>query len=144
MTPTRAETDTRQPESPAERWATFADQLDPRLLQQPDWAATAGALQLVEDRGHDVTALTATALAHAPLGDRPAQDLRYRLAHLLDVPSRSRLDRDLSHRPEVVGSSASPENAPSPEPNLGSAGVRAAERDPSLAGPSAAPPALTR
>ena len=64
---------------PAERWAQLAHSLDRRLVSQSDWAATAAMLQEVHDAGHDIPALTRQLVNQAPLGDLPAQDLRYRL-----------------------------------------------------------------
>jgi hypothetical protein len=65
---------------PTERWASLALELDPRLLHQNDWPATAATLQLAHEQGHDVRA-TAVGLAREHgLGDRPARDLRYLIA----------------------------------------------------------------
>lgn len=76
--------------TPAERWALLARSLSPRLPTQRDWPATAEMLEQVHRAGHDVAALTHQLVAHAPLGESPAQDLRYRLvAHLPDVTSIS-------------------------------------------------------
>ena len=72
--------------TPAERWASLARELDPRLLEQGDWPATAGRLQQAEDRGHDVSAATRALLAERPLSDSPARDLRYRLVARLKLP----------------------------------------------------------
>ena len=71
---------------PAERWASLARELDPRLLEQGDWPATAARLQQAEDKGHDVSAATRALLAERPLGDSPARDLRYRLVARLELP----------------------------------------------------------
>jgi DNA primase catalytic core len=67
---------------PEQRWAALAGQLDQRLLRQGDWPALAQLLQKVHDQGHDVAAVTWGIVTTAPLNDLPAQDLRYRLAHL--------------------------------------------------------------
>ena len=40
-------------------------------------------LQEIHDAGHDVPALTRQLLNHTPLGEAPAQDLRYRLVGYL-------------------------------------------------------------
>jgi DNA primase catalytic core len=70
---------------PAERWAPLARELDPRLLEQGDWPATAAMLQQAHEQGHDVDAATRALVAEAPLGDAPARDLRYRIVSRLDV-----------------------------------------------------------
>ncbi len=44
--------------TPAERWAPLARELDPRLLEQGDWPATAAMLQQAHEQGHDVGAAT--------------------------------------------------------------------------------------
>jgi DNA primase catalytic core len=71
--------------TPAERWAALAAQLDPRLVDQRDWPATAQILQDAHDQGHDVATAAHALVDEAPLGERPARDLRYRLASRLDV-----------------------------------------------------------
>ncbi|MDE0778785.1 MAG: hypothetical protein OSB43_21095, partial [Nocardioides sp.] len=80
-TPTTAETET-----PAERWASLARELDPRLPEEGDWPATAARLQQAHDQGHDVSAATRALLAERPLSDSPARDLRYRLVSRLELP----------------------------------------------------------
>ena len=72
--------------APVERWAPLARELDPRLLEQGDWPATAAMLQQVHDQGHDVGAATRAIVAENPLGDSPARDLRYRIVSLLEMP----------------------------------------------------------
>ena len=74
----------RPPKSPAERWAPLARELDPRLVEQGDWPATAAMLQQAHEQGHDVGAATRALVAEAPLGDSPARDLRYRLVRRSD------------------------------------------------------------
>ena len=68
---------------PSRRWRALADQIDPRLTTQSDWPALAEMLQTANDAGHDVPALTRRLVADAPLGEVPAQDLRYRLVATL-------------------------------------------------------------
>ncbi|GAB6986813.1 MobF family relaxase [Nocardioides pyridinolyticus] len=70
----------------AERWATLALELDPRLLEQGDWPATAAMLQQAHEQGHDVGAATRGLVAEQPLGDSPARDLRYRIVSRLEIP----------------------------------------------------------
>ncbi|KQZ72192.1 MobF family relaxase [Nocardioides sp. Root151] len=72
--------------SPAERWAPLARELDPRLLEQGDWPATAAMLQEAHEQGHDVGAATRGLVAEKPLGDSPARDLRYRIVSRLELP----------------------------------------------------------
>ncbi|MDN5899216.1 MAG: relaxase domain-containing protein [Brachybacterium sp.] len=71
--------------SPAERWAPLASELDPRLVDQGDWPATAAIMQEAHDQGHDVAAVSRALVGEAPLGVQPANDLRYRLVSRLDV-----------------------------------------------------------
>ncbi|MGK2875318.1 MAG: AAA family ATPase [Nocardioides sp.] len=72
--------------TPAERWAPLARELDPRLLDQGDWPATAAMLQQAHEHGHDVGAATRAIVAEKPLGDSPARDLRYRIVSRLEIP----------------------------------------------------------
>jgi DNA primase len=71
--------------TPAERWASLAAQLDPRLVDQRDWPAAAQILQEAHDQGHDVATAAHTLVNQAPLSEQPARDLRYRLASRLDI-----------------------------------------------------------
>ncbi|GAA3519159.1 MobF family relaxase [Nocardioides daeguensis] len=73
-------------QSPAERWAPLARELDPRLLEQGDWPATAAMLQQAHEQGHDVGAATRAIVTEKPLGDSPARDLRYRIVSRLEIP----------------------------------------------------------
>lgn len=75
----RARIEAAAAKSPAERWAPLARELDPRLVEQGDWPATAAMLQQAHEQGHDVSAATRAPVAAAPLGDAPARELRYRL-----------------------------------------------------------------
>ncbi|MCT1618940.1 MobF family relaxase [Janibacter hoylei] len=72
--------------TPAEQWAPLARELDPRLLEQGDWPATAAMLQQAHEQGHDVGAATRGLVAENPLGDNPARDLRYRIMSGLEIP----------------------------------------------------------
>ncbi|MEJ7795864.1 MAG: MobF family relaxase [Nocardioides sp.] len=74
-----------QAQPPAERWAPLGASLDPRLPHEPDWGAAAMMIQDAHDQGHDVTAAARQLVEEQPLGDRPAQDLRYRLVGRLDI-----------------------------------------------------------
>ncbi|MBD8605383.1 relaxase domain-containing protein [Aeromicrobium sp. CFBP 8757] len=68
---------------PVDKWAKLARSLDPRLVGQRDWPATAEMLEQVHAAGHDVDELTRQLVAHTPLDEAPAQDLRYRLVGYL-------------------------------------------------------------
>ncbi|MFC5730898.1 MULTISPECIES: MobF family relaxase [Nocardioides] len=72
--------------APAERWAPLARELDPRLLEQSDWPATAAMLQQAHEHGHDVGAATRAIVAEKPLDDSPARDLRFRIVSRLEIP----------------------------------------------------------
>ncbi|MDN4175202.1 MobF family relaxase [Nocardioides sp. SOB77] len=72
--------------TPAERWAPLARELDPRLLEQGDWPATAAMLQQAHEQGHEVGAATRAIVTEKPLGDSPARDLRYRIVSRLEIP----------------------------------------------------------
>ncbi|WKN46642.1 MobF family relaxase [Nocardioides sp. Arc9.136] len=71
--------------TPAQRWAPLARELDPRLLEQDDWRATAAMLQQAHEQGHDVSATTRAIVTEKPLGDSPARDLRYRILSRLQI-----------------------------------------------------------
>ncbi|NHC22956.1 relaxase domain-containing protein [Nocardioides sp. IC4_145] len=71
--------------TPAERWAPLARELDPRLLEQGDWPATAAMLQQAHEQGHDVGAATRAIVTEKPLGDSPARHLRYRIVSRLEL-----------------------------------------------------------
>jgi DNA primase catalytic core len=70
---------------PQEKWAPLAAELDPRLVQERDWPALASLMQDANSQGHDIAAAARTLVAKEPLGELPAQDLRYRLVARLDV-----------------------------------------------------------
>ncbi|SMX87187.1 DNA primase, catalytic core [Brevibacterium sp. Mu109] len=72
-------------QSPSDRWAGLATELDPRLLTEVDWPATATILQEAHDQGHDITTTAHELLTEQPLGDQPARDLRYRLVSRLNI-----------------------------------------------------------
>jgi len=71
--------------STQERWASLAAELDPRLIRQGDWPALASLIQDAHSEGHDVATAARALVAEEPLGELPAQDLRYRLVARLDV-----------------------------------------------------------
>jgi hypothetical protein len=84
---------------PQERWAPLAAELDPRLVRQGDWPALASLMQDAHSQGHNVAATARTLITEEPLGELPAQDLRYRLVARLNV------DIDASPRaPSPAGS----------------------------------------
>jgi len=68
-----------------ERWAPLAAELDPRLVREGDWPALASLMQDAHAQGHDVVAATRALVGKSPLGELPAQDLRYRLVARFDV-----------------------------------------------------------
>lgn len=82
----RARLSTAAEKTSVERWAPLARELDPRLLEQGDWPATAAMLQQAHEHGHDVGAATRAIVAEKPLGDSPARDLRYRIVSRLEIP----------------------------------------------------------
>jgi hypothetical protein len=102
---------------PQERWAPLAAELDTRLVRQGDSSALASLMHDAHSRGHDVSAAARTLVAKEPLGELPAQDLRYRLV--------ARLDLNLDEPPQV------------PSPSDSSTG-KAQERK--QTSPAAAPP----
>ena len=61
------------------RWYAIAAASDPRLVEQDDWPALRDLMQAAAEAGHDVAEATRQLAAAAPLGDRPAQELRHRL-----------------------------------------------------------------
>jgi len=101
--------------TPAERWASLAAELDPRLVDQRDWPATAQLLQEAHEQGHDVATAARGLVGEAPLGEQPARDLRYRLVSRLDVTfdtgearvtqsqSSAAAVRDRQHGPDRAG-----------------------------------------
>ncbi|WP_052112695.1 MobF family relaxase [Knoellia aerolata] len=74
-------------QSPQERWMATAHELDPRLPIAKDWPALASMLEQAHREGHDVPELTRKLVDGEPLGDHPAQDLRFRLAAHLPPPA---------------------------------------------------------
>ncbi len=72
---------------PPAPWVSLADRVDPRLTSEPDWLALAHMLTAVQDNGADPVRLVHQAMAEGPLGNMPAQDLRYRLVALHQLPA---------------------------------------------------------
>jgi DNA primase catalytic core len=72
--------------SPEDQWAPLARELDPRLLSESDWPALANIIQAIHEQGHDAAAKSRQLVAASPLGDLPAQDLRYRLVQHCKSP----------------------------------------------------------
>jgi len=85
ITEVRGRLDAAVTRPPQERWAPLAAELDPRLVREGDWPALAAMMQDAHSQGHDVATATRTLVAEEPLGELPAQDLRYRLVARLDV-----------------------------------------------------------
>jgi hypothetical protein len=68
-------------QTPEHRWAVVAARIDARLPEQQDWRALAHTMQRLHDEGHDVERFAQLCVDEEPLApNRPAQDLRYRLA----------------------------------------------------------------
>ena len=99
--------------APSQRWAPLGAALDSRLPQEPDWGAAAMMIQDGHDQGHHVAAAARALVAEQPLGDRPAQDLRYRLADRLniDIPDFDDVNPQTPKHP-AVGRSEAPNAAP--------------------------------
>ena len=72
-------------ETPTQRWAALASEVDPRLTSQTDWPALAAMMQLAHNDGHDVPATVRRLVDDEPLAELPAQDLRYRLVATLPI-----------------------------------------------------------
>lgn len=85
VTQVRARLASASTRPPQECWAPLAAELDPRLVRQGDWAALASIMQVAHSQGHDVAAAARMLLAEGPLGELPAQDLRYRLVARLEI-----------------------------------------------------------
>ena len=85
ITQVRARLAAASSQSPQERWAPLAAELDPRLVRQGDWPALASLMHDARSQGHDVAAAARALVIEEPLGELPAQDLRYRLVARLDV-----------------------------------------------------------
>jgi DNA primase len=84
----RARLETVAEQQPVDRWHGLARGLDPRLPAQSDWPALASMLDHAHRGGHDVAALCRDLIDEEPLQDRPAQELRHRLAvRLPDDPA---------------------------------------------------------
>jgi hypothetical protein len=98
---------------PKERWAALATEVDPRLPAQPDWSLTADLLQEAHDNGHDIPSTVRALVAEAPLSDRPARDLRYRLVARLDMSLRTPPAPSAPQTPPQPGS---PSSAPRDQP----------------------------
>ncbi len=74
-------------QTPAQRWAPLARQIDRALIAADDWGALANRIEATHRAGHDVHTMLPAIAAQTPLSpDRPATDLRYRLTALVDLP----------------------------------------------------------
>ena len=112
----RARLEAAAAQTPQQRWAPLADQLDRRITAQPDWFITAQMLQLAHDQGHDVVALTRIATQQRPLGNHPGRDLRYALVPYVDVPDTPRPNEPT--RPPAARTNDDPVNGWLPPPGL--------------------------
>jgi DNA primase catalytic core len=70
---------------PVIRWQDLANRTDPRLTRQSDWPALANMMQAAHRQGLDLDATVADLTKNQPLNHRPAQDLRYRMASIIDL-----------------------------------------------------------
>lgn len=109
--------------APVDRWAKLARSLDPRLVSQRDWPATAAMLEQVRAAGHDVNELTRQLVAHTPLDEAPAQDLRYRLVGYLP-DSTAPAPSPSNPRPGQPAGRTGPERDRRPSPGTPDIGPR--------------------
>ncbi len=77
--------------TPEQRWAPFADRLDPRLTRDAEWPMLAQRMQNIHNAGWDVRTISHTAMRVGPLGAYPAMDLYFALMEAL--PPSPRQDR---------------------------------------------------
>jgi len=95
-------------QTPAQRWAPLARQIDRALIAADDWGALANRIHATHRAGHDVHTLLPAIAAQAPLSpDRPATDLRYRLIEHVDVP-----DQPTPPRPPRPAATGQPSSRP--------------------------------
>ncbi|WP_141845267.1 MobF family relaxase [Humibacillus xanthopallidus] len=87
-------------QQPADRWLKLARELDPRLPAQSDWPALASMLDDAHHGGHDVGGLCRHLIDEKPLQDRPAQELRHRLA--VRLPDDPAFDEASFNEPETA------------------------------------------
>ena len=99
-------------QTPSQRWLPLGQELDPRLGQQGDWPALAAMLHQGHLEGHDVASLTRRLVAQEPLGEHPAQDLRYRLA--VNLPAGADLPGDPPAQP-IRGGAKEQRRNPTPQ-----------------------------
>ncbi|MEP7333072.1 MAG: MobF family relaxase [Terracoccus sp.] len=99
-------------QTPSQRWLPLGQELDPRLGQQGDWPALAAMLHQGHLEGHDVASLTRRLVAQEPLGEHPAQDLRYRLA--VNLPAGADLPGDPPAQPIRGGAKEQRRNPTAP------------------------------
>jgi len=93
---------------PVIRWRDLANRTDPRLTRQTDWLALANMMQAAHRQGLDLDATVADLTRNQPLNHRPAQDLRYRMASLIDLRA---LDNPAAPSP-VTGHAATERRSP--------------------------------
>ena len=114
--------------TPGQRWAPLGASLDSRLPHEPDWGAAAMMIQDGHDQGHDVAAAAREFVGERPLGDRPAQDLRYRLVGRLNIeipdfddvnPPRSTSPDPVEGQPQAPAAPVRDRSEPSQPPRGG-------------------------
>lgn len=112
-------------QTPAQRWAPLARQIDRALIDADDWGALANRIDATHRAGHDVHTLLPAIATQAPLSpDWPATDLRYRLIEHVDVPGQPTLPRppqpaatgQPSSRPRVPRHPLTPRQSPDTGP----------------------------
>ncbi len=111
-------------QTPTQRWAPLARQIDPALIAADDWGALANRIDATHQAGHDVHTLLPAIAARTPLSpDRPATDLRYRLTALVDIPDQptpANSPRPTSTtKPSSRGRAFHHPTAPTPSPDTG-------------------------
>ena len=100
---------------PAQRWAPLARQVDPAPIRADDRGALAETIDRTHRAGGDVQTLLPQIAAQAPLSaQRPATDLRFRLAARLNVPNEP-----VPHRSARPGPGCRPPGCPARTPTPG-------------------------
>ena len=100
----RARLETTAELPPAQRWAALANELDTRLVDEPDWPATATMLHQAHEAGHDIPTVTRAMVLQMPLGGSPARELRYRIVASLDLTADTGEDSQVPPTQRMPGS----------------------------------------
>ncbi len=115
VTRDRCPTAERATRPPQARWVALTTELDNRLPTEPDWPALAHLLDAAHADGQPVDAIAHRLVEAAPLGELPAQDLRYRLAAELGPETRLE-EAPRQELPPPIGARAHQELPSSPTP----------------------------